>query len=137
MIGVWNQTPDVVRSFIPDIVFTVVAYACIVIGCMWLARVLRHFVVIKWMKREAPATSLEHWGGAVVGVGRGLLGVGILLLMAQTVSWGNTADYLAASVRERSYSGNVVVTRSRVVLERTADALPGHALRSSLFPLAS
>jgi len=136
-MGLLNQTPDVVRAFIPDTFFTVFAYALMVIGIMWLARLLHQLLVIKLMKREAPTTFVERWGGAILGVGRGLLGIGMLLLLAQTIPWGNVAEYLTVSVRERSYSGRIVVDQSRAVIERAADAVPGHTLRSSLFPLAS
>ena len=124
-------------QFMPDLICLTFTYTLILLMLLWLGRIVNHLVVVKLLKRENPETSWERWLGAGLGSARGMVGVGAVLLMAQTAPIGTAADYLRLSVQDRSYAGPLVTSRSKALIERTANALPGHTLRSELFPGSS
>ena len=121
---------------LPATFWLVPAYLLIVVLVLWIGRMLNQIVIVKLFKRETPGSTVERLLGAVAGVGRGLLAVGAILLVLQISPLNGFADYLSASVYERSASGAKVVEASRFLMERAANLAPGQTNRSELFPFA-
>ena len=124
------------RLHISETMWLAPAYLLILVLVLWVGRLLNQALIIKLLKRETPGSSVERLLGAAVGAGRGPLAMGALLLMLQIAPLGGVADYVSASVYERSATGAKVVDGSRLVIERAANAAPGRFSRSELFPFA-
>lgn len=125
------------RLPLPERAMPTLTYLAIIVLALWVGRVLNQALIVKLLKREKPGSSPERLLGATVGFGRGVLAVGAILLLLLIPPWGAFADYVGASVYERSATGAKAVDASRWLIERAANVIPGSAYRSELYPFAS
>ena len=112
------------------------AYLLILIVCLVFGRLVHHWLIVKWLKREHAGSWLEHLFGLLLGLARGWIVLGMLFLVLGSVLPDRPKEYVRSSVRDRSVTGLLVVRTTHRMLERLANVAPGHALRSELFPFS-
>lgn len=122
---------------LPQSIMLVLAYALLVMSVLYLGHLVNQWLMVRWLKREHPKSIVERVLGAFVGIARGAVTVGALLVLLQAPPLGPIAHYVNTSVYDRSATGVPVAERTQTLMERAANCLPGRANRSELFPFAA